>query len=308
MPSSLHGWVLLDKPVGISSAKAVHKVKKLLKPSKIGHAGTLDPLASGVLPLALGEATKLVSYAMDKPKGYVFEVTWGQERSTDDAEGEVTASSDERPTLEEIQAVLPQFIGDIQQVPPNYSAIKQAGERAYDRARGGEIFALPARQVRVCDLRVQGIGGGGKYMDNPPHSPPPSTLLVCDCQKGTYIRSLARDIGRALGCYGYVSMLRRTKVGKFSEANAISLEDMEKMVHKGDLGFVKPPQYVLDDILAHSISAEQAALLAHGRSLPIPDTLSGHSLVRCEYQGLLVAMCRVEAGELKPDRVFNHKQ
>ncbi len=255
----MDGWINLDKPLGITSANAVAKVKWLLlsnnygaviMPStagqrikrkiKIGHAGTLDPLASGILPLALGKATRTVQFMMDSEKYYEFEVTWGQERATDDAEGEVVASSDERPNMAEILSILPQFTGDISQIPPNYSAIKLEGKRAYDLARTGQAVEIKPRQVFVKSLKIEKITDGRQLI----------TSFICHCGKGTYIRSLARDMGRVLGCYGYVSALRRTRVGKFTENNAISLEILENMVHKGGSDFLQPVEFVLDDILA----------------------------------------------------------
>jgi tRNA pseudouridine55 synthase len=285
----INGWVILDKPSGITSAHAVAKVKRLLKPAKIGHAGTLDPLASGVLPLALGEATKTIQYMMDAAKAYSFTVTWGEERDTDDVEGKPTASSPKRPTEEEIEAILPEFTGHIQQTPPSYSAIKVDGERAYDLARGGEAVELKAREVRVDSLEII------KHHTD-------VTSFICHCGKGTYIRSLARDMGRKLGCFGHISVLRRLKVGKFSETHAISLEVLGEMVHKGALGFLQPVTSVLDDILAVDITPAQAACLQRGQTVLLPiqaDTLTA----RCE--GKLIAICEARDGIVKPVRVFN---
>lgn len=245
----ISGWINLDKPLGISSAGAVAKVKWLLyqmpredsekRKIKIGHAGTLDPLATGILPLALGKATKKVSMMMDAGKSYEFTVTWGCERATDDGEGEITQLSENRPTLAEIQAILPQFIGEISQTPPNYSAIKLGGKRAYALARAGEAVEIKSRIVRVDSLEILTT-----------NHLPLTTSFICHCGKGTYIRSLARDMGRILGCYGYISELRRIKVGKFDESSTISLEMLENMVHKGSLYFLQPVEFVLDDILA----------------------------------------------------------
>mgnify|MGYP003394602529 FL=1 len=197
----MDGWINLDKPLGMTSAHAVAKVKKLLRPIKIGHAGTLDPLASGVLPLALGEATKTVSYMMDAAKAYTFTATWGQERATDDRAGEVIAESNNIPEKEAIINILQQFTGNITKTPPNYSAIKLDGVRAYDLARHGLEVDIKPRQVTVKSLEILEHKGE-------------STDFICHCGKGTYIRSLARDMGRILGCYGYVSSLRRVQVGK----------------------------------------------------------------------------------------------
>ncbi len=292
----MHGFINLDKPLHMSSAQAVDQVKKQLrritKDFKIGHAGTLDPLASGVLVLAVGEATKLVNYAQDAPKEYAFTATWGQERSTDDAEGEVVQTSDKRPTLAEIEAILPQFIGDIQQTPPAFSAIKMGGKRAYAMARAGEAPEMVARGVRVDSLAISSQN-------------PDAATFLCACGKGTYIRSLARDMGRVLGVYGYVSMLRRTKVGKFHENNAISLEKLEELVHKGDLGFIEPPQVVLDDILAIQLNEAEAGMLRRGQCFEKTASLASERLVACLLGDKLIALARTDARFVKPERVFN---
>ncbi len=293
----MHGWINLDKPLGMSSAFAVDRVKKILNLRKlglkIGHGGTLDPLATGVLPLAVGEATKLIPYAMDAAKAYSFTVAWGAERNTDDMEGEVTKTSDKRPSVADIEAVLPQFTGEIMQVPPAFSAIKQAGVRAYEAARGGEEMTLEARTVRVDELSVQVADSADE------------TTFLCRCGKGTYIRSLARDMGRVLGVYGYVSMLRRVTVGKFIENSAISLEKLEDLVHKGDLGFINPPQTVLDDILAYRLDEKEAALLKRGQWFEKPSSLASGSIIACIHGETLVAIARTDARLVKPERVFN---
>lgn len=316
----MHGFLILDKPTGITSAHAVAKVKRLLKPSKIGHAGTLDPLASGVLPLALGEATKVISYMVDASKAYTFTATWGEQRDTDDLEGKPTATSDNRPTREHIEALLPQFTGPILQTPPNYSAIKVDGKRAYDMARGGEALELKPREVQVDSLIISSslVGedqGGGElsttsYMESyPPPNPLPEgegankTTFLCHCGKGTYIRSLARDMGLALGCFGHISALRRVKVGKFTENHAISLEVLGEMVHKDDLGFLLPVESVLDDIPAFEVTLDQAALLKRGQFIPTPHPDCESASVMC--RGTLVAMAVVSQGMMRPVRVFN---
>ncbi len=300
----MHGWLILDKPLGITSARAVDKVKRLLKPAKIGHAGTLDPLASGVLPLALGEATKTVSYIMDHRKSYRFRVMWGQERSTGDAEGEVTGTHPKHPERAEIEAVLPDFHGVILQTPPAYSAIKLGGKRAYALARAGEAVEMQAREVRVDDL---------KLID----CPPDSAEFTVECGKGTYVRSLAVDMARALGTLGYVSELRRLSVGKFSETHAISLEKLEEVVHKGGLAnWLQPVESVLDDIPAWELDSTDAQSLAHGGMLALPphevDTRCASLLPREKadiwqalHQGRLVAMVTIADSVMKPVRVFN---
>lgn len=298
--SALNGWIILDKPSGISSAHAVAKVKRLLKPKKIGHAGTLDPLASGILPLALGEATKTVAYMMDARKSYAFTVTWGQERDTDDSVGAVTQTSEVLPKKEDILYLLAEFTGAIQQMPPDYSAIKVDGVRAYAAAREGEALVLKAREVQVHSLEMV----GGK---DSPDGGMMEASFVCHCGKGTYIRSLARDMGRKLGCFGYISVLRRLSVGNFGENHAISLEVLEEMVHNSRTNFLWPVESALDDILAWEITPDQAAELRMGRSIHIPsneaETASIIMLAKCE--GKAVAMCSLSQGSVKPVRVFN---
>ena len=314
--SSLNGWIILEKPTGITSAHAVEKVKRILRPLKIGHAGTLDPLASGILPLALGEATKTVAYMMDARKAYSFTVTWGQERDTDDVMGQVVSSSDARPMLAEIEAVLPRFMGVIQQIPPDYSAIKIDGKRAYDAAREGNALELKARDVVVHSLQripppLGGSLGGGLVevlsAQRPHPGPPPigegATEFICHCGKGTYIRILARDMGRALGCLGYISVLRRLQVGSFSENHAISLEVMDEMMHKGDLSFLRPVESALDDIPACDVSHDQAMLLRRGQAISLDHADATKVLIRSEEK--LVAIGEVSQGSVKPVRVFN---
>lgn len=291
----INGWVILDKPPGITSAHAVAKVKKLLKPAKIGHAGTLDPMASGVLPLALGEATKTVPYMMDAEKAYGFTVAWGQERDTDDSQGAVTQSSGKLPEKGEILNILHEFQGKLLQMPPAYSALKVEGRRAYELAREGVEVALKPREVTVHSLEFI------EYL-------PDRASFACRCSKGTYVRSLARDMGRRLGCLGHISALRRLKVGEFTENHAISLEVLGEMVHKGDLSFVWPVEAALDDILAWDVTPDQAICLRRGQIIHLPhkseeDPAGAKVLARCE--GKTVAICDVSQGSVKPVRVFN---
>lgn len=323
----LNGWLILDKPTGITSAHAVAKVKRLLKPGKIGHAGTLDPLASGVLPLALGEATKTVPYMMDGEKGYEFTVTWGQERDTDDTEGQITSTSELRPTETQIREILGQFTGPIQQTPPSYSAIKVDGQRSYDLARSGQAVELKARQVMVHSLELippplGGRLGGGRGVTQteqtmPPPQPSPywggsealeSSTFICQCGKGTYIRSLARDMGRKIGCLGTISRLRRTQVAQFSQNHAISLELLSEMVHKGDLGFLKPVEAALDDIPAWELDSDQVARLRRGLTISLPQNHAeepdGRKLL-ARHDGKAAAICEVALRQIKPVRVFN---
>ena len=217
----VNGWLVLDKPVGMTSTHAVSVVKRLLQAKRAGHAGTLDPLASGLLPIALGEATKTVPFVMDGRKIYRFTVRWGEERDTDDAEGRATETSAERPTAEAIRALIPRFSGLIEQVPPRFSAVKIDGERAYDLARDGEVVELAPRPIEIHHLELV-------ETPDPDHS-----VLAAECGKGTYVRALARDMGRALGCFGHVVALRRTAVGPFTEQIATNLEALQRMTQPG---------------------------------------------------------------------------
>ena len=214
----IHGWVILDKSDGMTSTHAVNQVRRVFNARKAGHAGTLDPLASGILPIALGEATKTIPYIMDSVKHYEFTVVWGAETETDDRETQPVRTSDKRPTLEQIENCLPKFTGIISQTPPAYSAIKVDGARAYDLAREGHEVELKSREVEVHHLSV------ADYDKE-------QTRFVAHCSKGTYIRSLARDMGREIGCLGYIGQLRRTKVGPFDTNNAISLDFLTELVH-----------------------------------------------------------------------------
>lgn len=285
----MHGWLILDKPTGMSSAHAVAKVKHILKPSKIGHAGTLDPLASGILPLALGEATKTVPYMMDTDKTYAFTVAWGERRDTDDREGKVVATSPKRPSKEQIEAILCQFMGAIEQIPPQFSALKAGGERAYDLARAGKVADLKSRKVLIHSIEITNY-----HAEN--------TDFICKCGKGTYIRSMARDMGEVLGCHGHVSALRRLSVGKFTEKDAISLEVLPEIVHKGGLGLL-PVEAALDDILAFEVTTDQAMRLMRGQSFPVE--LVSDETVLARHDGKAVALCNVSQGQMKPVRVFN---
>ena len=297
----VHGWVVLDKPVGMTSTHAVSVIKRLFQAKRAGHAGTLDPLASGCLPVALGEATKTVPFVMDGQKTYLFTVRWGEERDTDDAEGRVIATSDERPGVDAIQAVLPGFIGTIAQVPPRYSAIKIAGERAYDIARDGEEVELEARPVEVHSLAI---------VETPD---PDHTVFAAQCGKGTYVRAIARDMGRLLGCRGHVSALRRTAVGPFTDNDMITLEKLESLCHRAAAGEVSladalmPIATALDDIPAVAVSRADAArlqrgqaVLMRGRDAPV---FSGTLYITAS--GQLIALAEVDGGEIVPKRVFN---
>ncbi len=314
-PSSLtHGFLILDKPVGISSAKAVAEVKKLLKCKKIGHGGTLDPLASGVLPLAVGEATKAFDYVASAIKDYRFTVTFGEERATGDAEGEVTSRTDRLPLHEELEAILPVFTGTILQTPPVYSALKINGERAYKRARAGEQVEMTPREVNIFSLSLwdrEGVRHHAESIlpDRPSPNPLPdreglsSATFSVTCGKGTYVRALATDIARKCNSLGYVSMLRRTRVGIFAEADAILLDKLPHFMHNPALFKAWVPiELALDDIPAIDVEPEQAAKLRHGQSFGIvrPD---GRYMAL--HQGRIVALVECEGGTLRSVRVFN---
>src|SRR3954454_20178272 len=243
----VNGWLVLDKGVGMTSTHAVAVVKRAFNAKKAGHAGTLDPLASGILPIALGEATKTVPFVMDGRKSYVFTVTWGAETNTDDAEGEVVERTDRVPERAEIEALLPRFTGSIEQVPPRFSAIKIQGERAYDLARDGEVVELQARIVEIYRLAV--IGHAGDH-----------TVLEADCGKGTYVRAIARDLGRALGCLGHISALRRTRVGPFSEADAVVVDEVGATPEA-----LRPVETALNEIPSINVSRDMATRLMRGQ-------------------------------------------
>src|SRR5499427_1445970 len=297
----VHGWVVLDKPVGMTSTHAVSVIKRLFAAKRAGHAGTLDPLASGCLPIALGDATKTVPFVVDGRKVYRFMVRWGEERDTDDAEGRVVAASDARPTAEAIAALLPTFVGAIEQVPPRFSAIKIEGERAYDIARDGEDFELKPRIVTIDRLVL---------LEAPDKD---HTGFEAECGKGTYVRSLARDLGRALGCYGHVSALRRTAVGPFGEETMILLEQLEALCHRAASGeasladALMPVETALDDIPALAVSGADAARLQRGQAVLLRgrDAPNFRGTVYVTVLGRLLALAELDRGEIVPKRVFN---
>jgi tRNA pseudouridine55 synthase len=291
----IDGWVVLDKPVGLGSTQAVTWVRRLFNAEKAGHGGTLDPLASGVLPIALGEATKTVPFVMEGAKQYRFTLRFGEARSTDDAEGEVTARSDVRPTDQAIDAALASFTGEIEQMPPVFSALKVAGKRAYDLARAGEAVALKPRRVTI--ERLERVG----------RSDSDHADFVVDCGKGTYIRSLGRDLARALGTVGYLSALRRTVAGPFREGAAISLSKLEALGHIPALfGALVPVATALDDIPALALTETQADRLRQGQSVLLTrDAPPSGALVRAEAGSKLIALARWDGVALQPVRVFN---
>lgn len=306
----VHGWLVLDKPLEMTSTTAVAVIKRLFDAQKAGHAGTLDPLATGILPIALGEATKTVSFAVDGEKSYRFTVRWGSETTTDDTEGTVVARSDRRPSPAEIASVLARFTGEIMQVPPQYSAIKVDGNRAYDLARDGETVELDPRPVVIDRLEV---------IAQPDAE---TTVFEADCGKGTYVRALARDMGRALGCHGHVIALRRTRVGPFAEDCAVTIAAVEAERRPGAEApdgklaplptadtskLLLPVEAALSDIAEINVSAGDAATLARGQAILIrgrdAPVLTGPAYAICK--GRIVAIGELTKGTLQPTRVFN---
>jgi tRNA pseudouridine55 synthase len=284
----VNGWIVLDKGVGMTSTHAVAAVKRALSAKKAGHAGTLDPLASGILPIALGEATKTVPFVMDGRKSYVFTVEWGSETDTDDAEGRIVDATGKIPQASDVEALLPRFVGSIEQVPPRFSAIKIQGERAYDLARDGEIVELQPRTVEIDRLALVAHDGN-------------RSVLEADCGKGTYVRAIARDLGRALGCLGHVAALRRTRVGPFAEEDAVSVDEVAT-----EPAALRPVETALSDLPSITVSRDMAGRLMRGQSVILRGReapLSGKIYATCN--GVLVAVGDVERGELVPHRVFN---
>ncbi|TWT00228.1 tRNA pseudouridine(55) synthase TruB [Reyranella sp. CPCC 100927] len=328
--NKIDGWLALDKPLGLSSAQAVARVRRLFGAAKVGHGGTLDPLASGVLPIALGEATKTVAWVMDGAKEYRFTIRWGIATATDDAEGDVVATSDVRPSDAALVAVLDRFRGRIEQRPPAFSALKVAGQRAYALARGGAEVELAPRQVEIHDIQ---------FLEGTDDSP----ILWVRCGKGTYIRSLARDIAQALGTVGHVATLRRTACGPFHETEAVSLDTL--IAAAGDaagnvlsppvdlghtsalFGYLRPVVTALDDIPALALTDREAQRLSQGMAVKLPEeggrpaapigtmspaegsagpaTDASKGVVRAMAGNRLVAIARIDAGLVRPVRVLN---
>ena len=300
---AVSGWVNLDKPYDLGSTHAVSRVRRAFNAQKAGHAGTLDPLATGVLPIALGEATKTVSFLMDADKAYRFTIEWGRTTASFDREGATTATSDVRPTPEQVAAVLPEFIGDILQVPPAFSAVKVDGERAYDLARAGETVELKAREISIYSARV---------VDAPDAD---HVEIAVECGKGTYVRAIVRDIAERLGACAHVSALRRTRVGPFDEDSAITLELLEDLGHKARcLEALLPVETALDDIPELAVTTEDAFKLKQGRPIVlVPRQVEalkarlspGTRTVSAMEGGSIVALCEMRAGKLEPSRVFH---
>ena len=291
--ADVHGWIALDKPLGMTSTHAVAVVRRLLNAKKAGHAGTLDPLASGLLPLAFGEATKTVPYVVDGEKAYRFTVTFGIETDTDDSEGRIVSQSGQRPSESQILAALPRFTGAVTQVPPRFSAIKIDGERAYDLARGGEAVELQPRIVEIHKLTLISFDGQ-------------SAVLEAECGKGTYVRAIARDLGRLLGCYGYVTALRRTRVGPFTEADAVPLSALEADA-LAPAAALRSVDTGLRELVEVPVGGDGPMRLRRGQSVLLRgrDAPAEGEMVYATNAGQVIAIGTVERGELVPHRVFN---
>lgn len=288
----MNGWLVVDKSAGMRSAAAVAVVKRRTQAAKAGHGGTLDPLATGLLPIALGEATKTVPHLMERSKTYRFTVKWGEARTTDDEEGDVTETSPVRPTAPDIEAALPRFRGNIQQMPPAYSAIRVQGRRAYDLAREGRSVELAPRSVRVARFVLVSRLDADR------------SEFEVDCGKGTYVRALARDLAVALGTRGHVARMRRTRVGPFDEDAAISLDNVAEPGHSvALLEAIHPVETVLDDIPALALTGPQAERLRGGQMVRLPHVEDG--VCRARSAESLVALAEARDGEIRPLRVFH---
>ena len=299
---AVSGWICLDKPHDLGSTQAVGRVRRAFNAQKAGHAGTLDPLATGILPIALGEATKTVPFLMEADKAYRYTIAWGVETASFDREGVVTASSDIRPAPDAVAAALGVFIGEIEQIPPDYSAVKVDGARAYDLAREGVAMELKARRVIIHDARLAETPDADH------------TEIEMECGKGTYVRALVRDLAAALGVHAHVSALRRTRVGPFTEGKAIGLETLENLCHTAaPLEALLPVETALDDIPELAVTTEDAFRLTQGRSIVLlprqVETLRARlfasRIVSARHGTRIVALCEMRAGRLNPTRVFH---
>ena len=293
----INGWLIIDKPQGMGSTDVVNTTRRLLDANKNGHTGTLDPFATGVLPIAFGEATKLIPFITEGDKVYEFTLKFGAFTNTDDIEGEITHSGGRIPSISEIKAVLPSFLGKIEQTPPAYSAVKINGERAYKLARAGKTFEMPARTVQIKSL---------KFLEQ---TAPDSFRFRVECSKGTYVRTLGRDIALKLNTFGHLTALRRTKCGFFSISDTILLENLKNMVYEGAWqDSLLPIQTPLRDIAALAISAEDAVKLRLGQGLSAQKygvLNSAESLMAAYDQNCLTALVRIDGKKISPIRVFN---
>ena len=296
--NDINGWILIDKPINIGSTQVVSKLKWALSPQKIGHAGTLDPLATGLLPIALGYATKLIPFVMNEKKTYEFQITWGSETTTDDKEGDITQTTLKRPTKAEVEKVLPSFIGEISQLPPAYSAIKVDGKRAYDMARAGQEFSLKPRPVLIDSITLL------RFSDV-------SADFRVVCGKGTYVRSLGRDIGRALGCLGHISILRRTACGPFRVEKALSLSEFQ--IKNPEIPLI-PIENALGKMSQIQLPPTETKRLLQGQRLPLHQIATFLSQAPQEAEilclmsdGKLKGLVRYQQGVIHPYRTFSEK-
>lgn len=298
---AVHGWLVVDKAAGVTSTRTVARVRRLFRAAKAGHAGTLDPLATGVLPIALGEATKTVPFVVDGAKGYLFTACWGEGRDTDDADGAVVETSGVRPGAAEIEAALPRFTGEVMQAPPAFSAVKVEGQRAYALARAHAPMALPERPVRIDSLRLLACPDADH------------AEFAMRCGKGGYVRSTVRDLARALGTCGHVTALRRTRVGPFAGGDAISLADLDALDDSGRAGRLLPVDRGLACLPALAVNADQADRLKHGRTVPLvrpavsPDGKPiADGALWARFADRPVALAELRHGAVRPVRVFNY--
>ena len=292
-----HGWINIDKPEGMSSAQVVAVVKKLLKVKKVGHAGTLDPMATGVLPIAFGKATKTIRFVQGHDKEYVFTLKFGEETDSYDKTGKIIATSSNYPTLVQIKSMLKNFVGKIEQIPPIYSAVKIGGKRAYSLARANKPVILPSRVVNIKTIQIESYDELNYKL----------TLRVL-CGKGTYVRSLAHDLAKNLNSCGHVVALKRTKVGIFNNKNIIPLEKFEKIVHNNQLERVVLLTWkVLDDILALNFSSKQAEKIIHGNAVLLPkyEALTDKDCVLARVDGIPIGIGKIDGQYFKPTTIFN---
>lgn len=292
---NINGWIILDKPQGISSNQALRKIQYLLHAKKAGHIGTLDPFATGVLPLAFGEATKLIPYLEGTEKTYEFTLKFGTATTTADTEGEISETSEKIPAIEEIQSILPQFVGEISQIPPKYSAIHINGKRAYDLARQGEDFEIPSRQITIKELTMLNARLEQKEAD-----------FRVTCSKGTYVRTLGTDIAAALSTCGHLTALRRTKNGFFNLSDTILLDNLKNILYKENgVSPLKPVETFLCDITVIALTKEQALKLKSGQMIDSKGLIPFENIAAACYENKLIALVGTKENNVFPIRVFN---